>query len=178
MKKNAQIIFALVLFIAIFAINSFVKIICPEWADSSKEHFTGMVVITLFIFGYAFYSWKFDISKLSGRLFISLPFAMAFMAGILLLYSVKYWTVVGGLAVCILLLFNTSNWKHHFLAILTPTFLLMIVLKFFLIPLLEVSSASLVKTAIVFATIMPILSFLVQLPKSWLNSGRESLFYF
>jgi hypothetical protein len=173
MKKNAQLLYFIALYFSIFTANICTKMLFPQWAKGSNGSIPGAVVITLFLLSYALYSWKRDLSGFLKRFYISVPFSLVFMLFGLTLCLIeplpaasgKPMIFFAGAAVCILLLFRTPNWKQHFLAILGPAFLFMMLSKFFLMPFVELRGTSLatslmeIKAALSWAGSMAILSF-------------------
>lgn len=175
MKKDARLIYWIALYIALFAANTTVKVLFPQWAKGSNERIPGAVVINLFLLGYAIFSWKHDLSGFLKRFYISIPFSLVFMLFGLTLCSIEPlpmalgepFILLSGLVVCILLFIKTPNWKQHFLVILIPACLFVTFSKFFLMPFIELRGTSLVtsfteiKATIGWGGIIASLSFLL-----------------
>ena len=147
MKKESKLlIWYLFLVGAICIVNYIIRItIHPAKVNDPIYYKSGGCIVTLSLLGYILYVWKSDTPELLRRLIRAIPFVLMFLVLIKATGIKIFWSIALGVMLCLFLLFKTPNWKKHFLALLTPAFLSLIFLKFFIIPFHESQDISFAK---------------------------------
>ena len=163
MKKESKLlIFYLILVGTICIVNYLIRIaVHPVQANDPIYYISGSCVVVVFLFGYVLYSWKSNLSEFLKRVCISIPFALIFSVLAKTLGHDIYASLLAGMFISILLLLKTPNWKKHFVAILIPSSVFIILAKFYFTPRLESPEASFATTGLILFGIMLILSFLL-----------------
>ncbi len=164
MKKESKLlIFYLSLVGTIYAVNYLIRIaIQPAKVDDPIYHISGVCVAIVFLFGYLLYSWKSDMHTFLKRILISIPFALILLVFIQVMGYGKQMTMLSVFLISLFLLFKTSDWKRHYAAILIPMFVFIILLKFVVLPLVDITKStegSVLRIAIAITSVAPILSF-------------------
>lgn len=120
-KKTIFIIYSLLLFVTIFIFETIAKRLDPEWGNNPIERLFDMYIAVLFYLGYVLYLWKFKLSEFLKRLSLAIPFALMFSVFVKLLGHDIYWSTLAGMFCSVMLLLKTTNWKKHFVVILTAS---------------------------------------------------------
>lgn len=163
MKDVKSLLFYYSMVLTIYAVYYIIRIIYPASRHNDLiYHLAGICVITFFLFGYLFYSWKSNIAEFLKRIRLAAPFALMFLVLIAIVGHGNIRNISSGLLICILLLLKTPNWKQHFSVILIPASIIVILARFLLIPLMDFDNSSegvLLRVAFSFACFISIFNF-------------------